>query len=409
MKKFFYGWLIVAFGALIFSVNAFPIYGFGIFLTPLTKEFGWRRGAISGAVSIGMLINGTFAIVAGRLSDKYGPRIFITAAGIFMGIGLLLMSRIDSIWQVYLIWGISLGVGLSGTVIPITTTIPRWFISKRGLAISIPAAGFGLGAIVAPLIIQKLISTVDWRMSFVIIGLIPLALTVPLAQFIRKSPAQIGLAPYGENGSPEVNASSDQARGYTFDEAFRSRKFWLFGVINFGFGFCLQTIMTHIVPNAIDLGIQPSTAAILLSLIATSSVPSKFLSGFISDKIGSVRALSVSLTMITLALAFLVFADTLPLLYMFALLLGVSYGLAIPLWTIVAADLFGLESLGSISGVLFFLNVTGGAVGAPFSGWIFDSTGSYFPAFVSTTLVGLISAALCFVLLKYQSSSPIEN
>jgi MFS family permease len=83
--------------------------------------------------------------------------------------------------------------------------------------------------------------------------------------------------------------------------------------------------------------------------------------------------------------------------------------LAIPLWTIVAADLFGLESLGSISGVLFFLNVTGGAVGAPFSGWIFDSTGSYFPAFVSTTLVGLISAALCFVLLKYQSSSPIEN
>jgi len=404
LKKFFYGWLIVAFGAVIFSVNAFPIYGFGIFLTPLTKEFGWQRGAISGAVSLGMLLNGILAIPIGKLSDRFGPRIFITVAGIFLGVGLLLMSRINSLWQLYLIWGVSLGIGLSGTVIPLSSTIPRWFNVKRGLALSIPAAGFGLAAIIAPIIIQKLILAFDWRTAFGIIGFIPLALTVPAAQFILKSPEQKGLIPYGDGANGETPISIDRAKGYSFNDAIKSKKFWLLGIINLGFGICLQAIVIHIVPHAMDMGIQPAVAAILLSILAASSVPSKFCSGFISDRIGSVRALSLSMALITLSLAFLIFVDTLPMFYIFALLFGVSSGLAIPLWTIVASDLFGLESLGVISGALFFLNVTGGAIGAPLSGWIFDATGSYFAAFISVTIVGIVSVIFSFILLRFKST-----
>lgn len=400
MKKFHYGWSIAAFGALVHSVNAFPIYGFGIFLTPLTKEFGWQRGAISGAISLGMIINGTLSILAGRLSDRYGPRIFITAAGLSLGVGMLLMSQINSLWHVYLIWGVSLGIGLSGTVIPVTSTIPRWFNAQRGLALSIPAVGFGLGAIVAPLVIQKLISTVDWRMSFVFIGLIPLVVTVPLAQFMRKSPDQMGLTPYDDSSTRKAVSTVDGTRGYSFNEAIKSKKFWIFGVINFGFGFCLQAILTHIVPHAIDMGVQPATAAILLSILASSSVPSKFFGGFISDRIGSVRALSLSMTLIAFALVFLNFADTIPMFYIFAALFGVSYGMAIPLWAIVSSELFGLESLGIISGALFFLNVMGSAVGAPLSGWFFDTTGSYMSAFTSVTVVGLMSVILSFILLR---------
>ena len=403
MKKVFYGWLIVAFGATVFAVNAFPIYGFGIFLTPLTTKFGWQRGAISGAASLGMLINGLLSILAGRLSDRYGPRLLVTAAGIALGAGLILMSRISSLWQVYLIWGVSVGIGLSGTVIPISTTIPRWFISRRGLALSIPAAGFGLGAVVTPLIIQQLISTVDWRMSFVIIGIIPLVITIPLAQFMRHSPQQMGLTPYESSRIPEATTITiHKTSGFSFNQAIRSKPFWILGVVNFGFGVCLQTITIHIVPHAIDTGLMPTAAAVLLSIIAISSVPSKFSSGLISDRIGSIQSLCLSMTLITLSLTLLIFVETTPMFYLFALLFGISYGIAIPLWTIVAADLFGVESLGTISGTLFFLNVLGGAVGGPLSGWIFDSTGSYTIAFITTASVGAVSVLLNLHLLRFK-------
>jgi len=403
LKKLFFGWVIVTLGATILAVNALPIYGFGIFLTPLVKEFGWQRGAISGAMSLGMLLNGTLSILAGRLSDRYGPRIFVTIAGIFLGAGLILMSQMNSLWQLYLIWGISVGVGLSGTVIPINSTIPRWFIEKRGLALSIPATGFGIGAVITPLIIQKLVSTVDWRMAFVFIGLIPLVITIPLAQFIRKSPDQMGLSPLEGSSTGKTVNSANRMGGHSFSEALRSKAFWLLGIINFSFGVCLQTITVHIVPHGIDTGVPPATAAIFLTLVASSSVLSKFLSGFISDRIGSTRALLLSMTLMTISLGFLIFVNTVGMFYLFALIFGFSYGMAIPLWTITASDLFGVESLGSISGTLFFLSVTGGAVGAPLSGWIFDITGGYTAAFISVTIVGVISVILSLILIKNKS------
>jgi len=407
--RFFYGWVIVAFGAFILSINALPIYGFGIFLVPLTSEFDWQRGAISGAVSLGMLINGVLSILAGRLSDKYGPRIFITAAGIVLGAGLLSMSQINSLWQLYLIWGVSLGIGLSGTVTPINATIPRWFIKRRGLALSIVATGFGMGAFITPLIVQKLISTVDWRKAFLIIGLVPLAITVPLAQFIRKSPDQMGLTPYEDSGTREAVTPDGKVGGYSFHEMLRSKIFWILGIINFGFGIGLQTVTVHIVPHGIDNGIPPAIAAVFLTIIAGSSVPGKFFSGFISDKIGSTRTLILSITLMTISLALLIFINTVNMFYLFALLFGVSYGMTIPLWTIVASDLFGVESLGVIFGSLFFFNVTGGAVGAPLSGWIFDVTGSYTPAFISITVVGIISVIFSLILMRHKPTTLPRN
>ena len=409
MKVFFYGWLIVILGAVVLAVNAFPIYGFGIFLTPLTNEFGWQRGAISGAMSLGMLLNGILSIPVGRLCDRYGPRIFVTVAGIFLGAGLLLMSQVNSLWQLYLIWGVSLGIGLSGTVIPITSTITRWFIEKRGLALSIPATGFGVGAIITPLIIQKLISTVDWRMSFTIIGFAPLLLTVPLAQFIRKSPEHMGLTPYQSRSAGKAGFPDNEVEKYSFYEALKSKKFWILGIIGFGFGICLQTITIHIVPHAIDSGIGFTDAAIVMTIIGGSSIPSKFFCGFISDRIGSTRALFLSMMLMTISLALLIFIDTIYMFYFFAVLFGFSYGLAIPLWTIVSADLFGVKSIGIISGTLFFLSVTGGAIGAPLSGWIFDATNSYTIAFISITLIATVSVILNLILLRYKISSRTHN
>ena len=115
MKRFYYGWVMLSLGFIGVMLCAIPVYSFGIFIKPLTTEFDWERGALSLAVSMFSLLFGlSNVVVTGRLSDKYGPRFLVTAGGLLIAIGFYLMSRVDSLWQVYLIWGFLIGVGGSG-------------------------------------------------------------------------------------------------------------------------------------------------------------------------------------------------------------------------------------------------------------------------------------------------------
>ncbi len=123
LKSLYYGWVLVTIAAGILATQALVFLTFGVFLTPLTTEFNWERGALSGALSICMLLVGLFGILSGRLSDKYGPRILVTVGGLLVGAGFLLMSQVSILWQVYLIWGLFIGIGGSCCFIPVTVEI----------------------------------------------------------------------------------------------------------------------------------------------------------------------------------------------------------------------------------------------------------------------------------------------
>ncbi len=118
VKRLYYGWVMVALAVIGLAICALPTYIFGVFMKPLTTEFRWERGALSLALSLMAIVSGLLSIVAGRVSDKYGPRFVVTANGILTAMGFCLMSRVDSLWQVYLIWGLLLGVGGSGIYLP---------------------------------------------------------------------------------------------------------------------------------------------------------------------------------------------------------------------------------------------------------------------------------------------------
>ena len=234
MKHLYYGWVIVIIGFCVLATNALVIFGFGIFLKPLIAEFDWDRGSLSGAFSLGMLIGGGFSLISGRLSDRFGPRILVTAAGLSLGIGFLLMSQISLLWQVYSVWGLFIGIAIGCSVTPISSAIPRWFTEKRGLAIAIPMAGFNIGAVIAPLLIQWLISAYGWRQSFLVLGFIPLVITVPLAQFIKREPQQIGLKPYGESSLAEKSQPTVPAIPEPpFSLIIKTAPFWIFGAMQF--------------------------------------------------------------------------------------------------------------------------------------------------------------------------------
>ncbi len=293
-KHLYYGWVIVLIAASVLATQALIFYSFGIFLKPLTTEFNWERGALSAALSVNMVVAGLLGILTGRLSDKYGPRLLVTANGVLTGIAFLLMSQISSLWQVYLIWGFLMGIAGACCFIPLISTIPRWFAKNRGIAMGIAATGFGLGGIIAPPLAQWLISAYSWRQAYIILGLIILIIITPLAQFLKHSPQKMGLKPYGENETVKDEQSLAPAMGgLSFKQAIKTSRFWLFGLILFCFFFGLQTIVVHIVPYAVDIEIPATVAAGILSIIAGSSIIGRLSTGFTADRIGSRRALSV--------------------------------------------------------------------------------------------------------------------
>ena len=400
LRHVHYGWVMVVMGVFILATYAFSIYTFGIFLIPLTAEFNWDRGALSGAFSLMLFLSGLLAILTGRISDKYGPRRLVTTAGLIGGIGFLLMSRVSSLWQVYLIWGVLMGVAFGCCLVPVMSTIPRWFAKRRGLAIGVTVAGFGLGGMISPPLAQWLISSYGWQQAYVILGLITLIIIIPMAQFMKHSPQRIGLKPYGENETTDKQSSASAAEGLSFTQAIKTGRFWIFGLIQFGFVFSVLLIIVHIAPHAVDIGISAVVAASILSIIAGSSVIGRLSMGFISDRIGARPALTACVVTLTLALIWLLFAKEIWMFYVFAVIFGIAYGGVIPTFTLVPAELFGLKFLGIIVATGMLLGTIGGAIGAPIAGSIFDVTGGYSLALLICVIIGALAIILSLILLK---------
>ncbi len=400
MRKLHYGWIIVVSAFFIFATNSLAIYGFGVFLTPLTGEFSWDRGTLSAAFSAGILVAGLLATIAGRISDRYGPGLPIAIGSVAMAIGFVLMSRITALWQVYAIWGVFFGIGLGGTIVPINTTIPRWFATRMSIAIAIPISGFGFGSILSPLLAQWLVDVYAWKTAFVVLGIIRLVLALPFSFLLKGNPGDKGLQPYGE-ARPEEEISVDTlTEGISFREALKSRRFWLFAVTQFGFIFCLQTIVVHIVPNAIDKGVPSVVSAGILSILAAAGVFGTLSAGFFASRIGSLRLLTINLLMFTLSIAWLLVAGEVWMFYLFAVVFGIFHGATIPLWTICAAEMFGMKSLGMIFGTVMMIGTIGGAIGAPLSGVIFDNTGNYNIAFIVGICFGVITIVSSILLQR---------
>ena len=403
LRHVHYGWVMVVISIGILATHALTLYAFGVFLKPLTIEFGWERGALSVAYSMSVLVGGGLGILSGRLTDRYGPRPIVTIGGLSTGIAFLLMSLISSLWQVYLIWGILMGIGFSFCFIPVMSLIPRWFTKRRGIATGIVMAGMGLGGMITPPLAQWLIDACGWRNAFVILGLITLVIVTPIAQFMKHSPQRAGLKPYGGDETTEDKQSqSPAAEGFSLSQAIRTARFWLFGLILAGFFFCFGTIMVHIVPYASDVGIPSIIAASILSIAAGISIIGRLGTGFLSDRIGGTLALSACVSLITLALIWLLFVREVWMFYVFAVIFGLSYGGLVTLLPVVAAELFGVVSLGVILGGLTFVGTIGEALGAPLSGSIFDITGSYSLAFLICAVICAVAVILSLVLLRYK-------
>lgn len=404
--RFFYGYVVVAVAFFISLVIYGMQYSFGIFFKPILQEFGWTRAVTAGAYSLSWLVMGLASIVMGGLNDRFGPRIVMSICGGISGIGFMLMSYISNVWQLYLVYGIIIGTGIS-IWIPLMSTVARWFVKRRTTMSGIVAAGIGIGTLIGAPVANSLISAFDWRSSYIILGSVVLVTIVGSAQLLRRDPNQMGQTAYGAAMSQEGISPIDES--LSLREAIKTKQFWLILSLLFCFGLCFQSIAAHLVPHITDLGITATSAAATMATIGGISIVSKVVLGGLGDRIGNRNTLIIAFVLVVLALIWLFPAREIWQFYLFAVIFGFGYGGHIAQHSPLIGATFGLVSHGLIFSIVGVGMSVGSAIGPVMTGFIFDVTGNYQVAFIVITLVSAVGLILTIFLNSKITRLPAKD
>lgn len=393
-ERLFYGYVVVAACSLIQAVAWGVCNSFGVFFDPLLSEFGWLRATLSGAASLGFLVHGVLSIAAGSLNDRCGPRLIMTGCGLFLGTGYLLMAGITEVWHLYLVYGVLVGVGLSGVDVVLLSTVARWFRKRRGMMTGVIKMGTGVGMVVMPVLITRVIAGFGWRTAFAVLGGIILVAMTALSQLLVRDPG--GKNQRIDNGAAPVPGAGGRApeEGLAFGQAVRTVQFRTVCAVYFIVLFCVFTIVMHVVQHAIDLGIPAPSAAGILSVIGGVSIAGRLVMGGAVDRIGEKTSLLVSLLLLLAALLWLQGTRRLWMFYVFAAVYGFAHGGFFTLSSPLVARLFGTRSHGLLFGLVIFSSTVGGALGPVAAGHLFDVTRSYDAVFWMLALLVVAGLAL---------------
>jgi MFS family permease len=420
-QSIFYGWVVLGV-ALITVVLGYAIRNsFAVFYPTIVEEFGWERGNTALMFSVAFLVYGLASPLAGTLVDRFNPRLVLPLGGFIAGVGVALCSLASAQWQFFLFYGgiAAIGLSLAGWT-PLTTIVSNWFVKKRGLAIGILAAGFGGSLISAP-IAQFLISSFGWQKAYIIVGILPIAIVVPLCGLlIRRSPQEKGLLPDGapqkppqtqDLNKPPTEQGKWAATAWTLPRAMKTYQFWLLLLVAFFLlGFTEQIAVVHQVYFFRDVGYEPMTAANIYSVFGIFFIIGT-LCGSLSDRFGRERVFIPSCLLSAMAISLLFLMRDASHLWMpilFAICFGLGVGAAGPVFYSTAADLFQGRHYGSILGTITLGFSIGGAIGPSLAGFIHDKTNSYFFAFF-ILLGSLISSAVLMWLIAPRKITPVPG
>ena len=405
----FWGWYVVAGSFLLLAVNYGTRYSFGIFVQPLTVENGWSRSLVSLAASINLFCFAAGGIYAGRLLDRIAPRWIATGGAAVGSLGFLLSAFVREPLTFYLVYGLLCGFGSAcmGLVVG-NSSVGKWFVRKRGLAIGISSMGVSFGTMVMTPVVGWIVRDYGWQSGFVFMGIVLLVPGILIAQiFLGKTkPEAYGICPDGDPALPTDEGGAlcefpENTSAMSIGEALRDFRFWVLSICQ---GTAVMTVMlafVHQVPYALDLGIDRIAAAGSLGAIAFAGFFGQFFFGWLSDRLPDPKySAMLGYLVMAAGLGVLLQVTTVEGLFAYALIFGFGYGCLGPTLPIIASGRFGRASIGSVYGLLnFFVVGVGGALGPIVGGILYDALGSY--RFVWTLdLVLLLAATAGLLALK---------
>jgi MFS family permease len=406
-SKIFYGWWIVLVAAVGLSMSYGPIvtFTFGVFFKPLSQEFGWTRAQVSLAFSLSLLVISFASPFVGRLVDRFGARRVIVPSVLLFGLALISFSLLSAnLWHLYAIYLI-LGIVGGGTAsVPYSNVISHWFDKRRGLALGLTMVGLGLSTFIMPALAHALIATGGWRRAYLTIGLMVMAVAIPVVTlFLKETPHLLGLAPDGETVSRAVTAQVSRKEGMSSAEAWRTDTFWIMVGAFFLMSASVHGCLIHLVPLLTDRGVSAQGAAFATSLLGGALLLGRIGAGYLLDRFFASAVAVCFFCGATLGFILLWSEVTGTLAFAAAFLVGLGMGAEGDIIAYLVSRYFGLRAFGEIYGYAFAAFTLGGVVGPLLMGVAFDSTGSYGLALSVFVMATLIAAGLMTRLGPYRT------
>lgn len=396
-----YAWLIVG----VTFVTLITTAGFratpGVLIVPLQNHFGWSRGTISVAVSLGLLMYGLASPFSAALMERFGVRRVMLVALATVAGGVALTTVMTSPWQLDLLWGVVVGSATGAVAVPLAATVAtRWFHERRGLVTGILTASNASGQMVFLPVLALIVTHYGWRYSTVTVSAVALLFVFPLvALFVRDRPQSVGLQPYGaveEVAVPERPAKPFRPAWDGLRIGVQSSTFWMLVATFFVCGLSTNGLIgTHLIPAAIDHHMTEVEGASLLALMGVFDVVGTTLSGWLTDRLDPRKLLAWyygfrGLAVIALPYAF----GSTAALIAFAVFYGLDWVATVPPTVALTADNFGRERAGVVFGWVFASH----QLGAAFAAWMGGATrgwfGSYTFAFVGAGVCCLMASGL---------------
>jgi MFS family permease len=383
-----YAWLRLLASVLIGTVGSVGMWSVVVALPAVQAEFQIARADASLPYTLAMLGFGLGAVVIGRLVDRLGIVLPVIGASLTLGLAFIASGLAPSIF-VFALANFLIGVGSSATFAPLIADISHWFTRRRGIAVAICASGNYAGGAVWPPIVNWLIETNGWRWNQAIIGIVCIALMLPLAMALRRR--------LSAQQAAALDAATNNANA-----SLGLNPYALFALLSLaGVSCCVAMSMpqVHIVAYCSDLGYGVARGAEMLSLMLGFGIISRIASGFVADRIGGLATLLIGSILQGLALFLYLLFDGLTPLYVISALFGLFQGGIVPMYAIIVREYFPTRLAGTLVGLVIMSTILGMALGGWMSGAIFDLTGSYWQAFANGLAWNILNGAIVLFLL----------
>lgn len=401
-KKIFYGWYIVAASLILIIMDGLLLYSFGVFLPYLNEEFGFSRAVGSSIFSVRSVVLAFSLTIAGRLVDKYDPRAVIFSGGVIAALGLLLSGFATESWHLYISYGLLIGLGDGVLYITCVAVVSRWFIKKRALAIGIVTTGVPFSGLITNPLTAWLISSFGFRSAF--FALTGIFMVSILCSFVlRGYPKDKNLQPYGEEEEPlptqRAGDSIKRDADWKVRESIATPTFWLMYLMYFlGFTTFLVVVI-HLFTFAIDSGIPPIIASGAPAFIGVGSIIGRLtISGLLTEVLENRKVLFLCFLVQGSSLFIVLGLSEVWAFYLFGIVFGFFYSGWVPIFPTLLGNFFGLRSLGSIYGFFGTSFCIAAIFGPPIAGYIHDTSGTYFYAFILCILFCYVAAISSFLI-----------
>lgn len=391
-SSLFFGWVVVAAAFTVTLVGFGSAYSFAAFIDAMQREFSASRGSVALVFSLAGFLYFSLGIVTGPMADRWGSKPLAVAGMLLVTAGLVLAGMATTLPQIYLAYGLGIGLGVGCSYVPAVGAVQRWFLRRRGFASGLAVSGIGIGTLAIPALATLIIETLGWRQAYFVLGAIAATLGLGMAFLLENDPGKRGLGPDGvvATAAPKGTVPS----GIPLREAIRSRPFMALYIAGLIASFGLFVPFVHLVPFALDRGISPAGGAFLLGMIGLGSTVGRFFLGGLADRIGRhVSLIGVYLGMALTLVIWLVSGSLWPLA-LFALTFGTFYGGFVALLPALVMDYFGGRHVSSIIGVLYTCVALGTLIGPTAAGYLYDLTSDYRLAIMASILSNLLAAAV---------------